>query len=159
MVAENEWGEAVSANQTFAFFTANCPNAYVRQQSGAAYLPDCRAYELVSPGVAGPVQLFPGQGLGSIIDEAIPHPPTSNLGLASAPSRFSFWGGIGQITGTNPPNITQDLYVSTRTSDGWETHYPGIPASSSLASGGTQCSAAMDKCINYDLADPLGTST
>jgi hypothetical protein len=158
VVAENEWGESSSGDQTFAFFTANCPNAHVRQQSGAAYLPDCRAYELVSPRIAGPVQLFPGQGLGPIVNEFITHPLPSNTGQAIAPSRFAFWGGIGQIVGTNPPNITQDLYVSTRTVNGWETHYPGLSASDSLASGGTHCSALMDRCVNYDVKDPLELS-
>ena len=155
VVAENQWGEVASGDQTFAFFTANCPNAHVRQESGAAYLPDCRAYELVSPEVAGPVQLFPGQGLGPIVNEFIPHPQPSNTGLASAPSRFAFWGGIGQVNGTDPPNITQDLYVSTRTSDGWKTHYPGLSAGTSFASGGTHCSASMARCENYDIKDPL----
>ncbi len=158
VVAKNQWGEDASPDQTFAFFTPNCPNAHVRQQSGAAYLPDCRAYELVSPELAGPVQLFPGLGLGPIVQEFIPHPPPSNTGFATAPSRFSFWGGIGQITGTNPPNITQDMYVSTRTNNGWETHYPGMTASESFASGTTSCSALMDRCINFDIADPLELS-
>jgi len=153
--AENQWGEASSTDQTFAFFTANCPNAHVRQESGAAYLPDCRAYELVSPEVAGAVQLFPGQGLGPIVNEFIAHPQPSNLGFATAPSRFAFWGGIGQINGTDPPNITQDLYVSTRTSSGWTTHYPGLSAGTSFASGGTHCSANMALCENYDIEDPL----
>ncbi len=158
VVAENEWGEDATGDQTFAFFTANCPNAHLRQQTGAAYLPDCRAYELVSPEVAGPVQLFPGLGLGPIVDEFIPHPLPSNTGLASAPARFSFWGGIGQVTGTNPPNITQDLYLATRSVGGWKTHYPGLAASTSFASGGTRCSDALDKCVNYDVADPLELS-
>ncbi len=155
VVAENQWGEVSKPDQTFAFFTANCPNAHVRQESGAAYLPDCRAYELVSPEVAGAVQLFPGQGLGPIVNEFIAHPLPSNTGFASSPSRFAFWGGIGQINGTDPPNITQDLYVSTRTSDGWKTHYPGLSAGTSFASGGTHCSANMAQCENYDVQDPL----
>ncbi len=155
VVAENQWGEAVSGDQTFAFFTANCPNAHLRQETGAAYLPDCRAYELVSPEAAGAVQLFPGQGLGPIVNEFIAHPLPSNTGLASSPSRFAFWGGIGQIGGTNPPNITQDLYVSTRTSNGWNTHYPGLSGGTSFASGGTHCGASMSLCENYDVEDPL----
>jgi hypothetical protein len=157
VVAENQWGKDVSDDQTFAFFTANCPNAHVRQESGAAYLPDCRAYELVSPEISGAVQLFPGQGLGPIIAEIIPHPLSSNTGLATNPARFAFWGGIGQIGGTNPPNITQDLYVSTRTSSGWSTHYPGVSASDSLASGGTHCSADMSLCENLDIKLPFLT--
>ncbi len=155
VVAENQWGEDTSDDQTFAFFTANCPNAHVRQESGAAYLPDCRAYELVSPEIAGAVQLFPGQGLGPIVNEFIAHPQPSNVGLASSPARFAFWGGIGQINGTDPPNITQDLYVSTRTSNGWKTHYPGLSGGTSFGSGGTHCSASMSLCENYDVEDPL----
>jgi hypothetical protein len=158
VVAENDWGDAASPDQTFSFFTPDCPNAHVRQQSGAAYLPDCRAYELVSPENAGPVQLFPGIGLGPVVQEFIPHPQPSNTGFATNPARFAFWGGIGQITGTNPPNITQDMYVSTRTEGGWETHYPGMSASDSFASGTTSCSDLMDRCINYDIADPLELS-
>jgi hypothetical protein len=158
VIAENQWGESASGDQTFAFFTANCPNAHLRQESGAAYLPDCRAYELVSPEVAGAVQLFPGQGLGPIVNEFIPHPQPSNTGMAGSPPRFTFWGGIGQLAGTNPPNITQDLYLSTRTPNGWESHYPGIAADTSFASGGTHCSDDMALCENYDVADPLETS-
>src|SRR5262249_46269788 len=71
------------------------------------------------------------------------------------PARFAFWAGIGQINGTNPPNITQDLYVSTRTTHGWETHYPGLAASTSFGSGGTHCSADLSLCENYDVEDPL----
>jgi hypothetical protein len=158
IVAKNHWGSATSEDQTFSFFTANCPNAHVRQESGAAYLPDCRAYELVSPELAGPVQLFPGIGLGPIVQEFIPVPPPPNPGFASVPARFAFWAGIGQITGTNPPNITQDLYVSTRTSTGWQTHYPGLEEIVSFASGNTQCNLSMDTCVNYDIADPLELS-
>ena len=103
VVAENKWGEVASDDQTFAFFTANCPNAHVRQQTGAAYLPDCRAYELVSPRNAGAVQLFPGQGLGGRSSAKTSSPSASpNTGLATDPSRFAFWGGIGQIDRHRP---------------------------------------------------------
>jgi hypothetical protein len=161
VVAHNKWGQVESEDQTFAFFTANCPNAHVRQQTGAAYLPDCRAYELVSPRNAGAVQLFPGQGIGGGVvgEDFFPFPPSPNLGFATNPSHFAFWGGIGQINGTDPPNILQDLYVSTRTPTGWETHYPGVAASETLFAGGTECTGDMNRCINYDLKDPLELSS
>ena len=47
-------------DSTFNFFPQDCPNAYARQLTRAAYLPDCRAYELVSPGNASAVELYPG---------------------------------------------------------------------------------------------------
>src|SRR5262249_35939430 len=110
VVAVNQFGQQASQDQTFEFFTPNCPNAHLRQQTGAAYLPDCRPYELVSPRNAGGVQIFPGVGAGPIIGEEFPIAPTPNNGLADQPSRFSFWAGIGQMPGTNPPNILQDPY-------------------------------------------------
>ena len=41
---------STSTDQTFNFYPEPCPNATVRQQTGSGSLPDCRAYELVSPG-------------------------------------------------------------------------------------------------------------
>ena len=49
----------MSPDQTFNFNPPECPNAHMRQQTGGSYLPDCRAYELVSPGNAGGVVMFP----------------------------------------------------------------------------------------------------
>ena len=71
VVAENETGAAESADRTFTTFPYvailedPCPNAHVRQQTGAALLPDCRAYELVSAANTGGYDvessLVPGQ--------------------------------------------------------------------------------------------------
>jgi hypothetical protein len=152
VVAENEWGTAASDDQTFAFFTENCPNAHVRQQTGTAYLPDCRAYELVVPPEIGAVQLLVGEGQyggAELLGEKWYLEPSQNTGAATSPSRFAFWAGIGQLPGANTPNVLQDLYVSTRTSEGWVTHFPGVSGSEALASGGTQCNLSMDRCINY----------
>ena len=158
VVATNQWGTTASPDQTFEFFTPNCPNSHLRQQTGAAYLPDCRAYELVSPGNAGPIQIFPGLGIGPIVQAFLPIPPTSNTGLASSPSRVTFWAGIGQLPGANPPNILQDMYVSTRTSNGWETHFAGVPGNEALSAGGIECESSMARCIGYHFKDPLGTN-
>ena len=133
VVAENEWGTEVTDDSTFNFFPQNCPNAYARQVTRSAYLPDCRAYELVTPGDAGGVQLYPGElsqdfvffnFLGNFIS---PHYKVEalNPGTASTPPRFSFVGIAGAINGTHPPNSLADTYTSTRTPSGWVTRYWG----------------------------------
>ena len=58
---KEEGGTTVSEDHTFNFYPPPCPNENVRQQTQANYLPDCRAYELVSPGDAGGTQLYPGR--------------------------------------------------------------------------------------------------
>ena len=112
VVAENLWGTVESDDQTFQFFTPDCPNAHLRQQTGAAYLPDCRAYELVSPANAGAVQLFTGNGTGAFEENSLPPGASFRSVNRGASDAFAFFGGVGQITGTNPPNITQDMYVA-----------------------------------------------
>ena len=123
--AENQWGETVTADQTFTFNPpTTCPNHSVRQQTGAAYLPDCRAYELVSPGRAGGAALFPDG----------PKSP-----LASNPARFTFLAALNVIPGTGEaPNagLSGDFYVSSRSSSGWTTKYVGVAGNESAAAGG-----------------------
>ena len=114
VVAHNEFGTATSADQTFSFYPDVCPNAAVRQLTGSESLPDCRAYELVSPSDAGSALLYPGG-------------PSSSY--ATSPSRFGFFGALSSIPGPwNPPNTTGDQYVATRTTTGWKTHFVGVPA-------------------------------
>ncbi|HEX7059192.1 MAG TPA: hypothetical protein VF176_05005 [Solirubrobacterales bacterium] len=122
VVAENSEGVTVSTDQTFNFYPELCPNSAARQQTGAGDLPDCRAYELVSPGEAGPVTLFSG---GTISPKA------------SNPPRISILGAFGALPGPwNPPNALGDPYVATRTAAGWETSYAGIPAEVAGGVGG-----------------------
>ena len=125
VIAESQWGTTTSEDQTFEFNPPSCPNAAVRQQTGAAYLPDCRAYELVSPARAG----------GAILT---PQGPTSPL----ADDRFAFGGLFNAIPGTgNPPNggisgLAEDLYVAKRTNSGWVTHYVGLSGEETLEQAG-----------------------
>ena len=114
VVATNALGTTASEDQTFNFYPPSCPNEALRQQTGAAFLPDCRAYELVSPGDAG----------GTILLAEGPQSP-----LATNPSRFAFGGILGVIpeAGGDPPDVLGDLYVSTRTDTGWVTRYVGPP--------------------------------
>ena len=84
LVATNADGTSTTVDHTFNFYPPACPNGNVRQQTQAVYLPDCRAYELVSPGDAGGTQLYPGG---------------PNTGLATSPPRFSYTGLWGTIPG------------------------------------------------------------
>lgn len=123
LVATNADGTTTVADHVFNFYPPSCPNSNVRQQTQANYLPDCRAYELVSPGNAGGTQLYPGG---------------PNTGDATTPPRFSFTGLWGTIpnTGGSPSNSTGDLYVATRSPTGWVSKYVGLPGNEFATSGG-----------------------
>ncbi len=113
VVATNSVGTTFSDDQTFNFFPPSCPNDSVRQQTGSEYLPDCRAYELVSPEDAGNVVL---------LDQGIPSTNATN------PARFSYGGIFGAVKGTEPPNsLLPDTYVATRSATGWHSSYVGVP--------------------------------
>jgi hypothetical protein len=163
VVASNAWGTTVGPDTTFDFVPPTCPNSEVRQRTGAAYLPDCRAYELVSPTNAGAVQLLPGNTLTTFPYQTNAQLqywriPALNNGRASGPSRFAFLGGVGAITGLEPPNSFLDRYVSTRTNDGWVTKYPGTRGSEAQFVSGYDCNDRMNLCLDYDLNDFLKAS-
>jgi hypothetical protein len=128
VVAHNALGTTRSEDQTFTYFPPSCPNATLRQQNTSAYLPDCRAYELVSPEDAGNVILL---SAGWFVAP-----------YATNPARFGFAGKWGAIAGLNPPNSDFDSYVATRTATGWKTTYPGIPGTQ--AAGVTFGAASPD---------------
>ncbi len=122
LIAESAQGTVTTEDQTFTFFPPNCPNSQVRLETGSSYLPDCRAYELVSPGDAGGILLLWDA-------------PTASS--ASNPPRFAFAGIFGTIPGKGlPPNVQGDLYVAERTSSGWSTSFVGIPSNIALEQGG-----------------------
>ncbi len=123
LVAQNSEGTNASEDQSFGFYPSPCPNELLRQQTGSGSLPDCRAYELVSPAYAGDVILYPADG------------PSSDQ--ATDPSRLAFTGGFGLIPNTGEPdNSRGDLYVATRTDEGWVTKYIGLPSTETLLMGG-----------------------
>ena len=127
--AENQWGTTVTEDQTFNYFPPTCPNETVRQQSDSSFLPDCRAYELVSPAEMGNVKLDPYNG-----------PPAPY-----ADNRFAFYGQAGAIEGTDPTNaLYGDTYVATRTNDGWITKYTGIHGNEALF----ESTAVTDKSLS-----------
>jgi hypothetical protein len=123
LVAINADGTTATGDQTFNFYPPPCPNENVRQQTRANYLPDCRAYELVSPGDAGGTQLFP---------------TGPNTGYATNPSRFAYSGLFSTIpnSGGSPIDNLGDLYVATRTDTGWVSRYVGLPSDQAAVDGG-----------------------
>jgi hypothetical protein len=150
VVAENTAGTSVSGDQTFTFYPPSCPNESLRQQTGAAFLPDCRAYELVSPARAGNVIL---NSQAPVATEAM------------NPSRFAFSGFLGGVRESGEPtSLFGDVYIATRTVNGWQTNYTGIPASEGTVHGGPQDpeqsgsfasefalgSAALDRVIDWN---------
>ena len=113
-VAITALGRVESHDLTFNYYPPECPNAKVRQQTGSDFLPDCRAYELVSPRSQGNAILNPG----------ILTPPSS---YATNPARMTFGGVAGGINGTKPViGLGYDTYLSTRTPTGWVTTLPGL---------------------------------
>lgn len=124
--ATNPNGPTVGPDHEFTTFPNNpggvdpCPNAQVRQQTGAALLLDCRAYELASaPDTDGydvTSSIVPGL-------VTLPAQPRAN-------DRVLYSLQFGVVPGAgDPTNFGQDPYVATRGSSGWSTSYVGIPAS------------------------------
>ena len=122
LIAENLAGTSTTEDQTFDFNAPKgCPNHNVRQQTGAAYLPDCRAYELVSAAQAAGAALF---AYG-------PVSPT-----ASNPGRFAYSAVLKAIPGTGEP-INGGPSAATCTwpagrESGWVNRYVGVPGYQSL---------------------------
>lgn len=156
VVATNEWGTSETDDTTFNFRPETCPNAHVRQLTGASYLPDCRAYEIVSPGYAGAVQLLPGEALKTFAEtfggSTWPQSP-QNYGYLNG--RFVYWGALGSVLGQQPPNSLLDVYLATRTQQGWKTSFPGLKGHETRYSWGRYCSHALDKCADYISAQQL----
>ncbi|HET7416808.1 MAG TPA: fibronectin type III domain-containing protein [Solirubrobacterales bacterium] len=162
MVAVNAAGTTYGPDKTFltyAFLPPGpdpCPNALARQQTGARYRPDCRAYELVSAkdtnGYDVESSLVPGQ-------EPFP-------GFPEAKDRVLYGTHDGAISGPwNPTNKGPDPYLATRTDDGWVTEYRGLPADINPASGSFasqlgEASARLDSLafVGPDLCSPCFSS-
>jgi hypothetical protein len=132
VVATNQSGTGYGADHTIttypysAVLTDPCPNAHVRQQTGAALLPDCRAYELVSAANTG----------GYNVESDLVRGQSPFDGYPSAESRVLYGVHSGAIPGPwNPTNHGVDPYVATRGADGWSTKYVGIPANLASAVG------------------------
>jgi hypothetical protein len=92
-----------------------CPNAQLRLENGSLALPDCRAYELVSPvdKNGGAIQGF-GQNSGDDVLQAA----EDGNGITYS-SSASFAGGLGAPTASQ--------YISRRGEGGWSTENITLP--------------------------------
>ena len=160
LVATNPYGTTASPDQTFGFYPAICPNSQLRQETGANSLPDCRAYELVTPGFGNGATIMPQNG--------------PNSGFATNPAKLSFGKGFSAFPSEpqygEPPNNVGDLYIATRTDSGWYQRYIGLTgkettemagpptnfisnpfqgASTTHNQLGVQVSPQMDRAIDY----------
>ena len=131
VVATNVVETAASADHTFTTFPSGgvtndpCSNAHVRQQTGAALLSDCRAYELVS--AAKRVATTSSRTLLRV------RLPSAAIRMRD-PARVLYAVNDGGIPGTNhPTNKGPDPYVATRGEEGWSTVYVGVPADNSFS--------------------------
>jgi hypothetical protein len=98
------------------------------------------------------VQFLPGEallnfGINFSVSEGVQTP--QNLGYASSPSRFEYWGGLGSIEGVNSPNTFLDVYVATRTNHGWVSGMPGLRGSEAKLSFARACSEDLSICADH----------
>jgi hypothetical protein len=147
VVATNQSGITKSADHVFttfpvtSVFDETCENAHVRQQTGAALLPDCRAYELVSAANAG------GYDVESYLTAG--QTPFAGYPLAQNPARVLYGVNEGAIPGTDhPTNHGLDPYVASRGSEGWTTRYVGIPADLPYSGSFASTLAAADSTLD-----------
>lgn len=126
LVATNEKGSNAGPDRTFATYAApqigDCANNLARQQTHAALLLDCRAYELVSASNQG----------GYDIESDLVAGQTHYAGYAAAKDRalYGVHNGVIPNSGGKPTNRGLDPYLATRDAgnERWNTTYVGIPA-------------------------------
>ena len=125
------FGIGASSAPAATVFNDPCPNAHVRQQTGAALLLDCRAYELVSAANTGGYSVESGLVAGQTPYGDYP----LASGIEAAAPRVLYGIHDGAIPGVagNPTNKGVDPYVATRTEEGWKTEYVGIAANDPFA--------------------------
>ncbi len=133
VVAENAAGKAEGTDHTFRTFALpgsgadRCPNAQARQQTSAAGLSDCRAYELVSAAETG------GYDVRSDLSPEVSALPTSPQ--ADDQALYSMRSGTIPGIAGHPTNRGADSYVATRSANGWSTRYVGLPSDNLFAGG------------------------
>ena len=110
-----------------------CPNAAIRAQQSVQRLPDCQAYELVSPAdKAGGSVAFPTNLVGYFAGRL------ALTDASSAGSSLIFWG---YNAFADPKSGIPSNYRSTRTDNGWSTVQASPP--SALAHPGIEDTATF----------------
>jgi hypothetical protein len=125
-VATNGAGSVYGPDRSFRTyprpsFDPSCGNNLARQQTGAALLPDCRAFELVSA---------EDQGGYNVESDLVPGgKPFQGFPLADGKALYAIKDG-GIPNSGKPTNRGPDPYIATRDAAAkrWNTEYVGVPA-------------------------------
>ena len=120
VVASNEFGTTAGDTRPFHTRTipfppadpGNCPNHSIREAQGSTYLPDCRAYEMVTP-----PDKNQGVGVATLLQQAFATFSEDGQGAAFC-VRSLFGEPAAQMTNACAP------YVSLRRPGGWVTPNP-----------------------------------
>lgn len=110
-----------------------CPNAAIRAQQGSIHLPDCRAYELVSPVYKG------GDG-------------TAATAISPDGKRVLFQSG-GAFAGTPSQDGLFNYYLGTPGASGWDVAPLNLPATEFVGAMLRRFSPALDRFF-YDARTP-----
>lgn len=103
LIATNGAGPAPSADAVFLAQEESCTNQSIRREQHSTYLPECRAYEQVTPAFK---EAFPPAPAGVGDDGRLVYVSSGNF------------AGNGNGTGSVPGG---NLYLGTRTESGWST--------------------------------------
>jgi hypothetical protein len=118
-------GTALDSDHSFVFLTGNpvqsgCPNEALRQANGSSALPDCRAYELVTPAQKN------GALIGALFLGQVAPQISSSGEVVMAPSIQCFGGALSCVATRQNEGA---LFEFARTGSGWATNPLAPPAS------------------------------
>jgi hypothetical protein len=150
VVAGNEEGgdEAEAGFSTYPRLPATaCPNALLRT-GPSALLPDCRAYELVTPADPNGHPPLGTSNSGDNFTNRQVSPAGDKLPFTIEGGSLPGLGGTGSLFG--------DPYLATRTSVGWSTSYTGpSPTQATAAWPGT---SSPDQGYSFWIAEDSGSA-
>lgn len=133
LVATNSLGTTTSGDRTFttqppAPVPGSCPNETLRTENNSKGLPDCRAYEKVSPA------------------EKSDQPITFNHSASSPSGNTISYAGFGALGGTEGTGVINTQVVGSRGDAGWGVHPLIAPVSPPV----TNNSLAFPRKISVD---------
>lgn len=115
---------------TYRRFTADteCPNQPFRV-AASAFLPDCRAYEMVSP--------VDKNGSDVVTALESPGAPGGYIQASADGERITYTVVAGPSFGDQPSNLGFNQYLATRQGKDWSNHGIGVPVSGHNADQGS----------------------
>ncbi|MGA8353437.1 MAG: hypothetical protein WB698_04645 [Solirubrobacteraceae bacterium] len=154
-VATSSAGTTTGLEHTFTTFSvpravAACPNAALRSQQGAEYLPDCRAYEAVSP---------LAKNNGSVLPDVTPYtiggytePRNGSQAAASGESITyesftAFPGSAG--------SLIVNQYLASRNAAGWSTTPLNVPQAPNHFADGEPTAATAYLAFSTELTNAV----